>query len=383
MTRAEREKRNDKLIELYQNGLSFQQIGDSVGCSADYARQILTKLGIHKSKPKRSNEELEQLIPVARNLYAEGKTTNEIVAVLHVGTSWLSKVIDTSEKPWKEKRYSEMRAYKAAGHTMAEVAHSFQVSEMTAQRVCKGISPQKSNLKGKPNKCKGVLKSEDRVATFIEGRIPNFEYAGNYTGADGRADIRCKACGAVLNRSMISIRKGHCSCPDCREKELYALKEQRRGLKKKAQEERERKAKERKAEKELKSIAWKNRPYHECAVCGTLTQNPKYCCIACRNRAHNSQHVHKRRAVINAQMVDKDITVEGLYRRDNGVCKICGRRCNWDDYTIKMGNKIAGDWYPSIDHIIPLKHGGLHSWDNVQLAHRRCNYLKGDKIDCE
>lgn len=36
--------------------------------------------------------------------------------------------------------------------------------------------------------------------------------------------------------------------------------------------------------------------------------------------------------------------------------------------------------YPSIDHIIPVSHGGTHTWDNVELAHRYCNGVKSDKV---
>ena len=40
---------------------------------------------------------------------------------------------------------------------------------------------------------------------------------------------------------------------------------------------------------------------------------------------------------------------------------------------------IVGKNYPSIDHIVPLSWGGLHSWANVQLAHHGCNTAKGAK----
>ena len=78
--------------------------------------------------------------------------------------------------------------------------------------------------------------------------------------------------------------------------------------------------------------------------------------------------------------VDNDITVEGLYRRDNGTWYLCGGRCNYEDYTVIDGTFIAGDWYPSIDHVIPLAKGGEHSWNNVMLAHRLCNSRKSDKV---
>jgi 5-methylcytosine-specific restriction endonuclease McrA len=29
---------------------------------------------------------------------------------------------------------------------------------------------------------------------------------------------------------------------------------------------------------------------------------------------------------------------------------------------------------PEIDHLVPVSAGGSHTWDNVALAHRRCNY---------
>ncbi len=53
----------------------------------------------------------------------------------------------------------------------------------------------------------------------------------------------------------------------------------------------------------------------------------------------------------------------GLWKRDRGLCGICGRAIPRDE--------------SSIDHIIPLARGGTHTWNNVQLAHLRCNQIKG------
>lgn len=76
---------------------------------------------------------------------------------------------------------------------------------------------------------------------------------------------------------------------------------------------------------------------------------------------------------------DKDITLEKLYNRDRGICALCGEHCNYDDYILKDKTFIAGNDYPSIDHIKPLSKGGSHTWDNVQLAHKRCNSIKSNK----
>ena len=56
------------------------------------------------------------------------------------------------------------------------------------------------------------------------------------------------------------------------------------------------------------------------------------------------------------------------------------KECDLYDYEITdIGTMIAGDNYPSIDHIIPISKGGTHQWNNVQLAHRKCNRMKSNK----
>ena len=93
----------------------------------------------------------------------------------------------------------------------------------------------------------------------------------------------------------------------------------------------------------------------------------------CRKTALNRR---KDRRLTAANTVDKDITLERLYKRDSGVCYICGKVCDWNDFIVEDGVTICGDNYPSIEHVTPISKGGLHSWDNVRLACRRCNTLK-------
>ena len=282
----------------------------------------------------------------------------------------------------KHRRWEDMRAYKAEGHTMQEVADKFRLSKATAQSICKGISPQTPKSNGYIPVNKGVLKDDESVARFISERVP-YEYAGNYTGCDGRADLRCKDCGTVFNRSMISIRKGSVSCPTCMaaEAKRKAQAKLEADKERKAEAERIKAAKEKvKAERQAERERIRIERIHPCPVCGDPTDRPKYCSVRCSNKVMNKRKELKRRNLIKTVMVDKDITVEGLFRRDEGVCSICGKRCNYEDYTVVDGITICGDWYPSIDHIIPLAKGGLHSWDNVQLAHRRCNWEKSDNL---
>ena len=114
-----------------------------------------------------------------------------------------------------------------------------------------------------------------------------------------------------------------------------------------------------------------------CIVCGKEyeTYNPaqKTCSKECGKKL---AHAHKHKRIPKSQLVDKDITLEALYRRDSGVCYLCGKKCDWNDKT----DKSVGPAYPSIDHMIPIAKGGLHAWTNVKLAHFECNWKKSDAL---
>ena len=199
-------------------------------------------------------------------------------------------------------------------------------------------------------------------------------------------DLHCTICGGVFTRSMISVRKRKVRCPYCYQKELKSKRLEKEKLQAIHQAEVSERKKQRaivtkiKYEKQLREAeAKRKKKIHPCIVCGTKTINPKYCSKVCRKRAGNKQKETNRRIKIMSQMVDKDITLESLYKRDRGLCHICGLACSWDDYIIDSNQKQCGEWYPSIDHVVPLSKGGLHSWNNVKLAHRRCNSIKSDK----
>lgn len=70
-----------------------------------------------------------------------------------------------------------------------------------------------------------------------------------------------------------------------------------------------------------------------------------------------------RRRSREKNFIFEEIDLEVLAIRDNWICHICGKkvtRKNW-----------------SRDHLIPVIYGGHHTWDNIALAHRRCNSLRG------
>lgn len=78
---------------------------------------------------------------------------------------------------------------------------------------------------------------------------------------------------------------------------------------------------------------------------------------------------------------DYSINIKKLNERDNGICHICDEQVDFCDYfETPEGYFIAGNTYPSIDHVIPIAKGGLHQWNNVKIAHRICNSIKRDTL---
>ena len=262
-------------------------------------------------------------------------------------------------------RAEMMRAYKAEGHTAKETAEHFGVSSDYIRKLCRGIAPQRQ----------GPIDEQTVSERVKEKSLGQFEYVSGYTNKENNILVRCTVCGGEFERTYHHLTTRLNNCPCCVERERLQLKEARDAEKERKRKEREAKAIERKAEEERKRAERK----HPCPVCGEATFRNKYCSVDCAKKADNKRRDFNRRVKLMSAMVDKDITVEGLYRRDGGTCYLCGRKCNFEDYTVKDGAFIVGDWYPSIDHVIPLAKGGLHSWNNVMLAHHRCNSEKSDK----
>jgi len=57
------------------------------------------------------------------------------------------------------------------------------------------------------------------------------------------------------------------------------------------------------------------------------------------------------------------LTRKEVFRRDNYTCQYCGRR------TREL----------TLDHVVPRRRGGAHTWENLVSACRVCNRRKGGK----
>lgn len=88
-------------------------------------------------------------------------------------------------------------------------------------------------------------------------------------------------------------------------------------------------------------------------------QNPE------KVRAYSRKSEAARRARKSEAWVE-DVDPATVFERDKGICGICQRAVDPQDY--------------HIDHTIPLVKGGMHSYANVQLAHPHCNLSKGASL---
>lgn len=191
----------------------------------------------------------------------------------------------------------------------------------------------------------------------------DISYYSGYTNSESKVKLKCNICGTIIERYASCVRQNKkIRCFNC-EKLKLNLKEKKSFIIREGQQ-----------------IQIK-----KCLQCGNYFYTDivykKYCSKTCTNKARD--HIHTRRRIDKARMngsIDDDITLDKLIKRDNNICYLCNKQCDSEDYYINNnGIHIAGNNYPSIDHIIPLNKGGTHTWSNIKLSHRLCNSIKSDK----
>lgn len=89
-----------------------------------------------------------------------------------------------------------------------------------------------------------------------------------------------------------------------------------------------------------------------------------------RGEIHTARSIYPAPSVIRLDRMIKrprpsvKLNKHEIFRRDNYTCQYCGR--SEPDLTL--------------DHVIPRRLGGKHSWDNLVTACRVCNHRKGGRM---
>lgn len=81
---------------------------------------------------------------------------------------------------------------------------------------------------------------------------------------------------------------------------------------------------------------------------------------------------HARRAKIRRAPYEIFSRIE-IFERDNYVCQLCGE-------AVERNVHPRHPKAPSLDHIIPIKHGGAHTRENTQCTHLMCNCIKQGRL---
>lgn len=171
-----------------------------------------------------------------------------------------------------------------------------------------------------------------------------------------KPDVPCSRCGAMLWRGSSSL-----AAPVCRPCRKLA-----------------------KGPKRLTT------PLNFCAHCGAeLNRKQTYnrqtfCSLTCAARSRpkraklgrspyaNQEKCSLRRARLKGVKLSR-VKPLVVFERDSWTCHICG---------LPVDRALNGQhpMGPTLDHMVPLKLGGAHSYENISLAHRSCNTRKGARL---
>lgn len=348
----------DAIIREHRNGYDTAEIAERTGIPRKNVQDILYKCGLKPNPPRSVQDKLKQKADKKRQ---EAARIERFKAVIDSGGS-----------------------YKEAGKV---IGLSKKGAEKFGTRY--GIRSQ--------NKGVAILANTETISRYCEEC--GFAYVGGYSGAESRIKLRCLTCGTEIERSMISVRHRNIACPQCStQKDIARIArksmtaEWNRIIQQKNDAEKimRRLAKREHDERQASlnsafSKYWIYEP-HICKCCSreyrpieTGYNSKNYCSERCQKRLYDRKQDVKRDHRKRWRKHDKGITLDALYARDHGICYLCGGTCDYSDMSINDGVFIAGDNYPSIDHVQPLAKGGTHTWDNVKLAHRICNSIKSDR----
>jgi 5-methylcytosine-specific restriction endonuclease McrA len=225
-------------------------------------------------------------------------------------------------------------------------------------------------------KCKDVgYKRSKGQDSRLEPRFVKCIICGAEFETTNATKITCSPECSMENRKRHQKINGHGRCRKQKPGQI-PLEEYKKQKQEQARQRAEKLALEKAWYKALHTIE------RECEECGALfycldSENKKTCSPECSRRYGNRK---RDKRIPKEQQVDR-ITLKKLYKRDEGICYLCGEKCDWNDWMVSpKGNSYPGDKYPTIEHVVPISKGGLDAWNNVRLAHWKCNLEKADGI---
>ena len=344
--------RKDEAIRLIKEGHTAKEITAMLGYANTSAVHNIARLEGIKCRQEYAAKH-ERIAELRR----QGKSYREISEAVGLTQSGVAAVLNNLGLQSIElKPQMEHRVCRVCGRTFAVPKYSNKV-------YCSSECQTKAMRGAKDNA------DDSEVPAMLNRYATEWEYIGGYTGSDGTAIVRHR-CGYTARKSMVTIRhRGNSmKCVVCEQRERE-----------------ERKAAEAERKRRADAVKFFNRkiPKYEqqgiksCAVCGGFFVGVgSTCSPECRQKKKNHYDDMKKEKRRKSALTKDSaaINVVSLYNRDNGICWLCGGLCDIDA-------DPNSNNYPSVDHIITIADGGKDEWDNVRLAHRRCNSIRGNRSE--
>lgn len=380
-----------EILPLFNSGMSRAEISDNCGLTPDAISDILSSFGY--SFRERNDTRQNEIRAEVEKLAHDGLTAREIAQVLNITAHSVYYHLP-GFKFTDHECHDDIAELRRSGCSIHEICLITGKNRKLVSEKCRdiGLRATKEELE----ESKEIVRSknahtEDWAKNYIhersDGRV---EYVSGYTNMDSRVIVRCTQCNSEWSMGFCSFRTGKNPgiCKVCNQPKKKKVEHSQEYYELQKQIKEERKIKRiqyqqaqimKREQREIKACSGAQRFFNFCSSCGELIlDRANGLCKECTHKAKEARHDAKRRARIDSQIIDVDITNKKLYERDNGICYLCGGKCDWNDFEIRNGYFITGHMYPSIDHVIPLSKGGLHSWDNVKLSHKICNSIKRD-----
>lgn len=338
-------KRSKRCLELIEKGLTSKEIAKELGYKK--ASDVTDLARLHGVKAVKDSDRRKLRI---RSLRLQGKTYQEIANAVGMSVDRVSVIL----------------CKQGLGFQTEKRRCSWCGQEFETNRPTKIYCSVKCQRKAGRHK---ESNDDTHVNDMIHRYTDEWDYVRGFTNSDGKVIVKHRVCGHETEKSLITIRRKDRQniCPYCEGKRLKEIEREK---------EDKRKAERAKRITNLKSRLKKLRAGYVCVVCGvkfygnTLRQ---YCPTCAKEVQRHKDNMRKRNRYKMAYTPEsKTISLKKLYERDKGVCWLCGGVCD-------LSLDTNDNYYPSIDHVVPITKGGKDEWSNIKLAHRICNSLKSDK----
>lgn len=273
----------------------------------------------------------------------------------------------------RRKPYDEVTIkLRKEGYGYSDIARMTGRERKSVKITCQRLGIEMTDSEKRITQVRGRFKPsvnwQERVDKYYNGSgIAEVLSVDRTNSGESRLTIKCMTCGNVRTLFSSTLRHSHNGyCGICRKKRKFNERLDKL----------ETREREKRHNQKIKQLS-----FHTCRHCGVIIPFNRSVCDKCKREVIKENYRQKdirRRSKLLKVRRDRDINLRKLYDRDNGICYLCGKACDFNDSKYVNGAFIVGNNYPTVEHIKPISLGGSDTWDNIKLACLYCNSKKGN-----